>query len=141
MFSLWLCFLLVSQNSNQLNLNVVLLRCFEYTLLDQFLSSKTMYSWNFMTHSGKFHLLMWCGDTKLNPGPRPNSSQSFSICYRDLNNIAALSFSKSFLLKAYDVIHGYDTMSIKKVSEPWHIGQWQFGDTGIRINQRWSTIK
>ena len=69
-----------------------------------------------MTHLGKFHLLMLCTDTKLNPGSRPNSNQSFSICYWNLNIIAALSFSKIFLLKAYDVIHGYDAMSIKKVS-------------------------
>ena len=31
--------------------------------------------------SGKFDLLMLCGDIELNPGPRPNTGQSFSICY------------------------------------------------------------
>ena len=52
-----------------------------------------------MTHLGKFHLFMLCTDTKLNPGSRPNSNQSFSICYWNLNIIAALSFSKIFVLK------------------------------------------
>ena len=30
---------------------------------------------------GKFDLLMLCGDVESNPGPRPNSSQNFSICH------------------------------------------------------------
>ena len=30
--------------------------------------------------SGNFDVLMLCGDIESNPGPRPNSVQSFSIC-------------------------------------------------------------
>ena len=31
--------------------------------------------------SGKFDLLMLCGDIESNPGRRPNSGESFSICH------------------------------------------------------------
>ena len=44
--------------------------------------------------SGKFDLLMLCGDIESNPAPRPNFGQSFSICHWNLNSIAAHSFSK-----------------------------------------------
>ena len=97
-------------------------------LLDQFSSCNIIYLWNFMTHFfyyriltsflgnflGKFDLLMLCGDIKSNPGPRPNSCQSFSICHRNLNNIAAHNFSKISLLRAYNAIHSYDIMCLSK---------------------------
>ena len=52
---------------------------------------------------------MLCGDTESNPGPRPNSGQSFSIYHWNLNSMAAHNCSKIFLLKAYNAIHTYDT--------------------------------
>ena len=58
--------------------------------------------------SGKFDLLMLYGDIESNPGPRPNSGQSFSICHWNLNSMAAHNFFKSFLLKACNAIHTYD---------------------------------
>ena len=64
---------------------------FSFRLLTDFLA-------NF---SGKFDLLMLCGDIESNPGPRPNAGQSFSICHWNLNSIAAHNFSKISLLKAY----------------------------------------
>ena len=57
---------------------------------------------------GKFDLLMLCRDIKLNPGQRPYSGQSFSICHWNLNSIAAHNFSKISLLRAYNAIHNYD---------------------------------
>ena len=71
---------------------------FYYRILTSFLG-------NF---SGKFDLLMLCGDIESNPGPRPNSSQSFSICHWNLNSIKAHNFSKISLLRAYNGIHNYD---------------------------------
>ena len=50
---------------------------------------------------------MLCGDIESNPGPRPNSSQSFSICHWNLNSITAHNFSKISLLRAYNAIHNY----------------------------------
>ena len=57
---------------------------------------------------------MLCGDIELNPGPRPNSSQSFSICHWNLNSIAAHNFSKFSLLKAYNAIHNYDMLCLSE---------------------------
>ena len=71
------------------------------TLLEHFSSCNILYLGNFMTHlfyfslltsflanfSGNFEVVMLCGDIELNPGPRHNSSQSFSICHWNLNGI------------------------------------------------------
>ena len=70
-------------------------------LLNQSSSCNITYIWRFMTHLfycrvltsclafflGKFDLLMLCGDVESNPGPRPNSSQNFSICHWILYSI------------------------------------------------------
>ena len=91
-------------------------------LLDQFSSCNITYLWIFMTHIfyfrllisflanflGKFDLLMVCGDIESNPGPRPNSSQSLSVCHWNLNNIVVHNFSKISLLKAFNAVHTYD---------------------------------
>ena len=98
------------------------------TLLDQFSSCNIIHLWNFMTHlvyfrlltsflanfSGKFDLLMLCGDIESNPGPRPNSGQSFSICHWNLNSIAAHNVSKMSLLKVYNAIHTYDIICLSE---------------------------
>ena len=44
--------------------------------------------------SEKFDLLILCGDIESNPGLRPNSAQSFSICHWNLDSITAHNFSK-----------------------------------------------
>ena len=64
--------------------------------------------------SGKFDLLMLCGDIESNPGPKPNSGQSFSICLWNLNSIAAHKVSKISLLKAKNAIHTYDIISLSE---------------------------
>ena len=76
---------------------------FYYELLTSFLA-------NF---SEKFDLLMLCGDTESNPGPRPNSGQSFSNCHWNLNSIVAHIFSRiSLLIRTMQYI-----IMIKYVSE------------------------
>ena len=75
---------------------------FYFRLLTSFLA-------NFL---GKLDLLMLCGDIESNPGPRPNSRQSFSICHWNLNSTAAHNFSKSSLLRAYNAIHTYDLICL-----------------------------
>ena len=64
--------------------------------------------------SGKFDLLMLNGDIESNPGSRPNSGQSFSICHWNLNSILAHNFSKISLLKAYNAIHTYDIICLSE---------------------------
>ena len=68
---------------------------FYYRLLTRYLA----------TFSGNFDLLMLCGDIESNPGPRPNSGQSFSIGHWNLNSIATHNYSKISLLRAYNAIH------------------------------------
>ena len=41
--------------------------------------------------------VMLIGDTRLNPGPKPNLGQNFSVRHWNLNNIPAHNFSKILL--------------------------------------------
>ena len=98
--------ILVNFTENVLVYFILIVNMIFSTLLDQFSSCNIIYLWNFLTDlyyfrlltsflanfSGKFDLLMLCGDTK--------SSQSFSICHWNLNSIVAHNFSKISLLKA-----------------------------------------
>ena len=63
---------------------------------------------------GRFDLIMLCEEIESNPVPRPNSSQSFSICHWNPSSIAALNFSKISLLKVYNVIHHYDIICLSE---------------------------
>ena len=40
-------------------------------------------------------------DKKLNPGPKPDSCENFSVCHWNLDGISAHNFSKVSLLNAY----------------------------------------
>ena len=120
--------ILMNFTKNALVYIILLVNMIFLTLLDQFSSCNIIYLWNFMTHlfyyrlltsflgnfSGKFDLLMLCGDIESNPGPRPNSGQSFSICHWNLNSIAAHNFSKISLLRAYNAIHNYDIICLSE---------------------------
>ena len=120
--------ILVNFTENVLVYFILIVNMIFLTLLDQFSSCNIIYLWNFMIHlfyfrllnsffanfSGKFDLLMLCGDIESNPGPRPNSGQSFSICHWNLNSIAAHNFSKISLLKAYNAIHTYDIICLSE---------------------------
>ena len=111
--------ILVNFTKNVLVYIILLVNLVFLTLLDQFSSCNIIYLWNFMTHLfyyriltsflenflGKFDLLMLSGDIKSNPGPRPSSGQSFSICHWNLDSIVAHCFSKISLLRAYNSVH------------------------------------
>ena len=53
-------------------------------------------------------LLQLSGDIELNPGPKPNSCKSFSICHWNLNSITSHNFIKVSLLTADNSIHKFD---------------------------------
>ena len=55
-----------------------------------------------------FHLSEHLGDIKFNPGRKPDSNQSFSICHRNLNSMSAYNYSNISLLIAYRSIHDFD---------------------------------
>ena len=50
------------------------------------------------------------GNIEKNPGPKPNSYQSFSICHWNLNSISAHKFLKLSLLRVYITVHKFDVI-------------------------------
>ena len=56
--------------------------------------------------------LLLSGDAELNPGPKRNSSNHFTIFYWNLNSTPAHSFAKVFLLKVYIAIHKFNIACI-----------------------------
>ena len=52
-----------------------------------------------------YHLVVLSGDVKTNPGPKPNSKQSFSISHWNFNGISAHNYSKISLLTTYNLVH------------------------------------
>ena len=61
-----------------------------------------------------FRLLELSGDIEFNPGPKPDSSQSFSICHWNLNSMSAHNYSKISLLAAYISIDHFDTICLSE---------------------------
>ena len=55
-----------------------------------------------------FRLLELSGNEEFNPGYKPDSSQSFSICQWNLSSMLAHNYSKISLLTAYISIHDFD---------------------------------
>ena len=62
-----------------------------------------------------FYLIKLSRDIEGNPGPKLNSFQKLSICYWNLNNIAAHNFIKVSLLIAYNSIHKYDIICLSEM--------------------------
>ena len=54
------------------------------------------------------------GDIEQNPGPKPSSCQSFSICHWNLNSISAHNFIKLSLLRPYIAIHKFDVVCLSE---------------------------
>ena len=59
-------------------------------------------------------LLLLSGDVELNPGPKHNYSNAFSICHLNLNSISAHNYAKVFLFKAYIAVHKFDIICISE---------------------------
>ena len=59
-------------------------------------------------------VLKLSGDIEENPGPKPGSNQSFSICHRNLNIISAHNYIKVSLLRAYISTHKFDVICISE---------------------------
>ena len=54
------------------------------------------------------------GDIELNPGPKPSSCKSFSICHWNLNRITSHIFIKVSFLTAYNSIHKFDIVCLSE---------------------------
>ena len=50
------------------------------------------------------------GDIEMNPGPKPSSSNKFSICHWNLNSICAHNFIK----RAYISVHNFDILCLSE---------------------------
>ena len=59
-------------------------------------------------------LLQLSSDIELNPGPKPNSCKSFSICCWNLNSITSRNFIKVSLLTVYNSIHKFDIICLSE---------------------------
>ena len=72
----------------------------------------------YMLSTYLFHVLLFftrtkrSGDIEPNPGHKPNSCQSFSICHWNLNSISTQIFIKLSLLRPYIVIHKFDVVCL-----------------------------
>ena len=85
-------------------INIYLGRILYWNILSSFRSS----IWYFKC------LLQLSGDIKLNPGHKPNSCRSFSICHWNLNSITSHSFIKVSLLTTYNSIHKFDIFCLSE---------------------------
>ena len=75
-------------------------------------------------------LITLCGDIEKNPGPKPSSCDSFSICHWNLKSISVHNFIKISLLHAYVSTHNFDI--------PWLLETYL--DSNISINDNNLTI-
>ena len=57
------------------------------------------------------------GDIEINPGPRHNLNNHFTICHWNLNSISAHDFAKVYLLKAYLAVHKFDIACLSNILE------------------------
>ena len=77
-----------------------------------------------------FRLLELSGDIEFNPGPKPDSSRSFSICNWNLNSMSAHNYSKISLLTAYISIHDFDIICL---SETYLTSTTDINDENLKI--------
>ena len=57
---------------------------------------------------------MLSGDVEVNPGPKKNDKDCFSICHWNLNSISACDYSKLFLLNLYNSLHKFDIICLSQ---------------------------
>ena len=61
-----------------------------------------------------FVILQCHGDIKLNPGPKNLKNKLLSVCYWNLNSLAAYNYSKRAELKAYLSLYKYDFICLSE---------------------------
>ena len=83
---------------------------------------KMIFIWTLFSTFVSCNLLCWLhillitliGDVELNPGPKRNAAQTFSICQWNLNSICAHNFAKLSLLRAYASVHKFDIICLSE---------------------------
>ena len=59
-------------------------------------------------------LILVSGDIEINPGPRHNNGESFSICHWDLNCVSAYNYTKLSSLKAFIAVHKFGIICLSE---------------------------
>ena len=59
-------------------------------------------------------LILLGGDVEINPGPRHNSGESFSICHWNLNSVSAYNYAKLSSLKAFIAVYKSDIVCLSE---------------------------
>ena len=62
----------------------------------------------------KIFSLLLSGDVELNPGPKPNTDETFSICHWNLNSLLTYNYNKLFLLGAYIAVDKFDVICLSE---------------------------
>ena len=83
---------------------------------------KIIFIWTLFSTPLSCNLIRWLyillitlsGDVELNPGPKRNAVQTFSICHWNLNSICAHNFAKLSLLRAYVSVHKFDIIFLSE---------------------------
>ena len=63
----------------------------------------------------KIFLILRSGNVEINPGPRRNTDETFSICHWSLNSLLAYNYNKLFLLRAYIAVHKFDVICFSEI--------------------------
>ena len=72
-------------------------------------------SYSFLTQLWIYsYRISWSGDIELNPGPKRDINQCFSVCHWNLNSVASHNFSKIQSLIAYNCIHNFDIICLSE---------------------------
>ena len=104
-FNFCVCYLFAVFRKKVNNINIYLGPIIYWNILSSFMSN----IWYCKC------LLQLSGDIELKPGPKPNSSKSFSICHWNLNSITSHNFIKVSLLTAYNSIHKFDIICLSEM--------------------------
>ena len=59
-------------------------------------------------------LILLISDVEINPGPRHNSVELFSICHWNLNSVSAYNYTKLSYLKAFIAVHKFDIICLSE---------------------------
>ena len=103
LFSKSFCFIILLRKNIKI-MNILATRIFHIYLLVTYV----FYVWLYLI------LTKRSGDIEQNPGPKSNSSQSFSICHWNVNSISAHNFIKISLLKTQIASHQLDVICLSE---------------------------
>ena len=89
--------------------NVAAISTFALFLLHVFTYDLWTFNWLYNSF-----LILRSGDVEINPGPRHNSWESFSISHWDQNSVSAYNYTKLSSLKAFIAVHKFDIICLSE---------------------------